>query len=157
MSQILHSQWTGRGSSRSVALDGGVSNHVSPMAHVADIGMLIQRAGFAIPTIDTDILTVEYPDPHALMRHLQGMGEGNANLKRRAYVPRATIDAAAEKYVEMFGNSDGSIPATFQVIYATGWKPAESQRKPLPRGSAKRSLRDEVSKYRSTTITEDDP
>ena len=82
-----------------------------------------------------DILTVEYPDPHALMRHLQN-GRRKYNLKRRAYVPRATIDAAAEKYVEMFGNSDGSIPATFQVIYATGWKPAESRQtssKDLPK------------------------
>ena len=39
--------------------DGGVSPHVSPMAHVADVGQLLQRAGFALPTVDTDHILVE--------------------------------------------------------------------------------------------------
>ena len=42
--------------------EGGVSSHISPMTHVGDVGQLLQSAGFAIPTIDTDILKLEYPN-----------------------------------------------------------------------------------------------
>ena len=41
-----------------------------------------------------------------------------------------------------YGNSDGTIPATFQVIHLLGWKPDPSQAKPAPRGSATHSLAD---------------
>ena len=43
---------------------------------------------------------------------------------------------------EMYGNEDGSIPATFQVIYMIGWRPDETQPLPKQRGSAKKSLKD---------------
>ena len=61
-----------------MAIDGGVSPRVSPFADVRDAGNLLQRAGFALP-VDrfADILTVDYADPLALMRDLQGMGESN--------------------------------------------------------------------------------
>ena len=38
--------------------------------------------------------------------------------------------------------ADGSIPASFQLIYMTGWSPHESQQRPLERGSAQFSLKD---------------
>ena len=28
---------------------------------------------------------------------------------------------------EMYGNEDGSVPATFDILYMIGWKPHESQ------------------------------
>src|SRR5687767_9310473 len=33
--------------------EGGLSPHVSPFAGVADMGNLLTRAGFALPTVDT--------------------------------------------------------------------------------------------------------
>lgn len=27
----------------------------------------------------------------------------------------------------MYGNEDGSVPATFEILYMIGWKPHESQ------------------------------
>lgn len=44
--------------------------------------------------------------------------------------------------LELYGNPDGSVPATFQVIYMIGWKPDPSQPKPLERGSANVSMKD---------------
>lgn len=35
--------------------------------------------------------------------------------------------ACFENVPEMYGNEDGSVPATFQIIYMIGWKPHESQ------------------------------
>lgn len=43
---------------------------------------------------------------------------------------------------ELYGNEDGSVPATFQIIFFVGWKPSDSQPQPLARGSAKMSLKD---------------
>lgn len=28
---------------------------------------------------------------------------------------------------EMYGNADGSVPATFEILYMIGWKPHHSQ------------------------------
>ena len=42
----------------------------------------------------------------------------------------------------MYGNEDGTVPATFQIIYLIGWKPDPSQPKPLDRGSGNISMKD---------------
>jgi NADH dehydrogenase [ubiquinone] 1 alpha subcomplex assembly factor 5 len=43
----------------------------------------------------------------------------------------------------MYGSSeDDSVPASFQVFNFIGWKPHESQPKPIERGSANFSLKD---------------
>lgn len=78
--------------------EGGISPHISPSAHVADCGSLLQAAGFALPTVDVDTITVSYPDALVLMEHLQGMGESSAILTRRPYVSRETFLAAAAIY-----------------------------------------------------------
>lgn len=121
--------------------EGGISPHISPAAHVADCGSLLQAAGFALPTVDVDTVTVMYPSALVLMEHLQGMGESSAILTRRSHVSKETFLAAAAIYQELFGEEDGSVPATFQVIYLIGWAPAESQPKPLKRGSGQVSLK----------------
>ena len=71
------------------------------------------------------------------MRDLRAMGEANAlAARRRAPTPRAVFAAAATRYESLFGDDDGRIPATFQVLYLTGWAPSESQQRPLRPGSA---------------------
>ena len=118
-------------------------SRVSPFAEVRDAGGLLQRAGFALPVVDSDTLTVTYADALALMRDLRGMGETNAVLARRK-VParRELILEAARLYAERFAEPDGRIPATFQVLYLAGWAPHESQQQPLKPGSATHRLGD---------------
>jgi NADH dehydrogenase [ubiquinone] 1 alpha subcomplex assembly factor 5 len=132
----LRSAWVAAESER----DGGVSPHVSPMMGVADAGNLLSAAGFGIPTVDSDVFTIEYPSPVAVMEHLQAMGEASAALGARPGARPGTVLAAAAAYQAMYGNNtpgsgDGSVPATFEVVYMIGWKPAPSQPSPLPRGS----------------------
>ncbi|OEL20006.1 putative methyltransferase At1g22800 [Dichanthelium oligosanthes] len=55
---------------------------------------------------------------------------------------RDTALATAAIYQSMFGLEDGSIPATFQVIYMTGWREHPSQQKAKRRGSATISFGD---------------
>lgn len=124
------------------AVEGGVSPRVSPFADVRDAGGLLQRAGFALPVVDTETIEVRYSDPFKLMADLRGMGESNAVRHRRKTASRrATLLSAAARYIETFGDASG-IPATFQILYLTAWAPHPSQQQPLRPGSAKRRLAD---------------
>ena len=53
--------------------EGGVSPHVSPQANVADVGGLISGAGFSLPTVDVDDITIQYSDAFMLMDELRGL------------------------------------------------------------------------------------
>ncbi len=122
-------------------LTGGANARVIPFADVKDLGSLLQRAGFALPVTDVDTLTLTYAHPINLMQELRGMGEANALVSRsRKFLRRDVLLRACEIYSEQFGLADGRIPATFEVMYMTGWHPHDSQQKPLKRGSGEVGL-----------------
>ncbi|MEO9789999.1 MAG: methyltransferase domain-containing protein, partial [Aurantimonas coralicida] len=122
---------------------GGVSPRVAPFADVRDAGGLLQRAGFALPVTDQDRLTVRYDSLFELMADLRAMGMANMLVERsRRPASRRLFLRAAEIYAERFSDPDGRIRATFDVIYLSGWRPHESQQKPLKPGSARASLAD---------------
>ncbi|MGO4523290.1 methyltransferase domain-containing protein [Microvirga sp. 2MCAF35] len=124
-------------------IEGGVSPRVAPFADLRDIGGLLQRAGFSLPVTDTDTVRVRYANAFALMRDLRRMGLTNAlHDRRKTPLRRATLMRAAEIYAERFGDADGRIPATFEIVWLSGWTPHESQQKPLRPGSAKTRLAD---------------
>ena len=124
-------------------IEGGISPRVAPFADLRDLGALLQRAGFALPVIDADRLTVRYDTPFALMHDLRRMGAGNVlSERRRAPLKRATLKRMVEIYIERFGDPDGRIRGTFEIIWLSGWAPHESQQQPLKPGSATRRLAD---------------
>jgi NADH dehydrogenase [ubiquinone] 1 alpha subcomplex assembly factor 5 len=124
-----------------ISVEGGLSPRVSPMADVRDLGGLLQRAGFALPVADSDHLIVSYADPMRLLADLRGMGETNAvALQRKGLTRRATLFTALARYQERFADGAGRMPATFQLLSMTAWKPHPSQPKPLAPGSAQTSL-----------------
>lgn len=127
-----------------VAVEGGLSPRVSPFTDSRDLGALLQRAGFALPVVDSDIITVRYENPMRLLDDLRGMGESNAVAERRkGFTRRETLLAAMERYVEEHRDAeDGRVPASFQVLYMHAWAPHESQPKPLRPGSAAHRLAD---------------
>ncbi|MGO4914575.1 methyltransferase domain-containing protein [Pseudogemmobacter sp. W21_MBD1_M6] len=126
-----------------VALTGGLSPRVVPMGEIRDLGGLLQRAGFALPVADSALKTVSYRDLPHLMSDLRAMAEGNALASRRKTIPcRALFKTAAEIYTNSFGTDDQRINASFEVIFLTGWAPAENQQKPLRPGSATARLAD---------------
>lgn len=124
-------------------LEGGVSPRVAPFADLRDIGGLLQRAGFALPVTDSDIVRVRYANAFALMNDLRRMGLTNAlNDRRKTPLKRGTLLRAAEIYAERYADPDGRVPATFEIVWLSGWTPHESQQKPLRPGSAKMRLAD---------------
>jgi SAM-dependent methyltransferase len=124
-------------------IEGGISPRVSPFADIRDLGALLQRAGFALPVIDSDRLTVRYDNPLALMRDLRAMGATNIlTERRRTPLKRATLRKVLEIYARRFADADGRLRATFEIVWLTGWAPHESQQKPLKPGSATQRLAD---------------
>ena len=126
-----------------VAELGGLSPRVLPMGEIRDLGALLQRAGLALPVADSLTLTVTYETAFHLMRDLRAMGETNALADRhRRPVPRRLFLSAAEDYAARHARDDGRIPATFEILFLSGWAPDSSQQKPLRPGSAAARLAD---------------
>lgn len=126
-----------------IEVNGGISPRVAPFADMPQMGNLMQRAGFNLPVIDSEKLTVTYDHPLKLMQDLRLMGESNTLLSR---IKKATgkefFYRVSEEYMNQFSNKNGRITATFEVIFLIGWAPHKSQQKPLSPGSAQNRLAD---------------
>ncbi|RDE08845.1 SAM-dependent methyltransferase [Pelagibacterium lacus] len=126
-----------------VEILGGVAPRVAPMIDVRDAGSLLQRAGFALPVTDLETHTVRYASPLALFDELRALGVTNPLTERdgRMLTPRHLM-RAAEIYAQRYGDPDGRVRATLEILWLSGWAPDPIQQKPLRPGSAKKSLRD---------------
>ncbi|KAI9913257.1 hypothetical protein PsorP6_005843 [Peronosclerospora sorghi] len=134
---------------------GGNSSLISPFMNIADAGNLLSTTGFHLCTGASDgvpaqtLITltllcghsghgqypVNHPNAFVLMEILKVMGEFNAINSRRA-VTRDSLLATASVYQSMYGLPDGTVPATFPVIFFIRLSPYHSHQKPLRRGSA---------------------
>ena len=118
-------------------LYGTLSPRVLPMTDIRDAGALLQRAGLALPVADTSAQRILYADPRRLVADLRGMGEGNAlAARRRQPMPRALWDRAMQLYAATHADAEGRLIATAEILFLTGWAPADTQQKPLRPGSA---------------------
>ena len=122
---------------------GGLSPRVAPMAEIRQLGQLLQRAGLALPVADARTLPVAYRDLTHLVGDLRRMGETSSLADRRRLVPpRALFRRAEEIYRAQFRLEEDRISATFEIVFLTGWAPAEGQQKALRPGSALSRLAD---------------
>ncbi len=123
-------------------LTGGAAMRIDPVIEVRQAGALLQRAGFALPVCDLERLTLRYADASALIADLRAMGATSALAGTLPRLPKATPDRLAAEYRKAFAQEDGRIPASFNIVYLTGWSPHESQQQPLKPGSARHRLSD---------------
>ncbi len=119
-------------------ITGGVAPRISPFASVQDCGQALSRAGFALPVIDTDKVSVRYDEPFKLLRDLRGMGETRALGSAAPGLRRDIVMRAMQHFAENGGSE------RFEILFLTGWAPHENQQKPLKPGSAVRSLVDAI-------------
>lgn len=134
---------------------GGISPRVMPMADIRDLGSLLQRAGFALPVADAEMLTITYPDMFRLMADVRAMGGQNCLFGRVGhFTPRAVFLRAAELYQQKYTDASGQITASIELITLTGWAPDASQQKPLRPGSATTRLADALQTTEKTVKDE---
>lgn len=107
-----------------ITICGGISPRISPFVDVRDAGGLLQRAGFILPVTDSEMLTVSYDNPMKLLMDLRGMGETNALASALSgFTRRDLLFAALEVYRHRYGDAQGRLPATCEVVTLTAWKP----------------------------------
>jgi SAM-dependent methyltransferase len=124
-------------------IEGGVSPRVAPFADLRQLGALLQRAGFALPVIDVERVTVRYGSAFDLMHDLRRMGAANTLVaRRRVPLRRMTLMQMADIYARRFADADGRIRTTFDIVWLSGWSPHPNQQQPLRPGSAKARLAD---------------
>jgi len=103
---------------------GGAGSRVSPFADPADAAGLLTRAGFVQPVADVDRVIVTYAHPLKLLADLRQMGETSVLAERHPRpLTRTLLARAFEIYAERFGDADGRVPATFEILTLTGWTP----------------------------------
>ncbi len=127
------------------ALFGGISPRVAPLADVRTLGDLLVRAGFALPVADTLRVNRSFASITDLAQCLRQLGETNAlDARQRHLGSKRFWDEAERIYCAHFPGDigDGSISASFELVFVTGWAPDDSQQKPLRPGAATTRLAD---------------
>ncbi len=118
-------------------LSAGASPRVAPFVDPRDAAGLLQRAGFALPVVDTEEISLLYADPLGLLRDLRAAGETNAVAARDRRVANRSLFARALAALPM---TQDRVVATLRMAMMTGWAPAPDQPKPAQRGSGVVSL-----------------
>lgn len=132
-----------------IAVSGGISPRVLPMGEVRQMGMLLGRAGLALPVADVVNLRTSYRDLRHLAHELRAMGETNTLTDRlRKPARHALFDAAARDYAARHPDPahPGRVLASFDLVFLTGWAPAANQQQPLRPGSAQMRLAEALNK-----------
>jgi malonyl-CoA O-methyltransferase len=94
--------------------------HVHRFIDMHDLGDALLRAGFAEPVMDTERLTVTYPDLQALLRELKHTGSSNlAAGRRRGLGGRGVLQAAHDRYEAL--RSGQTLPVSVEVVYGHAW------------------------------------
>ncbi len=122
-------------------LSGGLTPRIAPFPDVRDAGGLLQRAGFALPVIDRDILSISYENLAGLMADLRGIAQSNMLQQRvQHFTGRGFFQLAEKIYRDRFADAEGRLTATVEFVTMTAWAPAANQQQPAKRGSGQISL-----------------
>lgn len=126
---------------------GRVAPRIAPMMAVKDGGALMQAAGFALPVADVARLNIAYSDPWRFFRDLRFTGETSClRAGPKGGLRRDVLSRAVDIYKDEYSLDDGSLAVTIELVSLTGWKPHQSQPRPLKPGSATASLAEAVRK-----------
>jgi malonyl-CoA O-methyltransferase len=101
--------------------------HVHRFIDMHDLGDALVRGGFAAPVLDVERFTLSYLDVRKVAADLKATGAHNATMGRAPGLtgPRkfAGMQAAYERF-----RQNGRLPATYEVVFAHAWVPAEPAR-----------------------------
>lgn len=114
-------------------------SHVSAFIDMHDIGDALLRAGFADPVMDVERLTLIYPDVFKLMADLKTLGAHNATAGRAHGLTGKGRMRAMQQAYESF-RRDGTLPATWEVVYGHAWGAVPTQHSRAHGGVATISL-----------------
>ncbi|MEO0543571.1 MAG: methyltransferase domain-containing protein [Pseudomonadota bacterium] len=121
-------------------MTGGVASRFMPLFDVRSSGALLQRAGYALPVIDSEEIDVSYRDVRSIFADLRSMAGGNVLLLGQGHSIKRAVWNEFNQKVDETRDQDGKLRATFELIWMSGWAPSADQPTPLEPGSAQVSL-----------------
>ena len=100
---------------------------VHAFADMHDLGDMLVAAGFAEPVMDTERITMVYPDGEALLADLRASGQtcalaAPAGGPRRGLAGRRFRAALADGLAAQ--RRDGKLSVSYEVVYGHAWKAA---------------------------------
>lgn len=104
-----------------VALTGRAAARTAPMVEAQAAAALLQRAGFAMPVVDVERLTVRYASLARLLDDLTAMG-ARSPLAARAPLRRDVLADAARRFAAR-ADGDGRTRVSVDVLHLAGWAP----------------------------------
>ncbi len=90
-----------------------------PTVATKDAGMLLQRAGFHLPTADRTRCVFQVKNLDELLNILKAMG-GNILHHRSATLTKEFLKAVEAQYIEHY-SSEGQLNVTVDIVCMTGW------------------------------------
>lgn len=94
--------------------------HVGRFLDLHDLGDAALAAGLKDPVLDSDRVTLHYPDVRTLMVDLKGLGATNADRDRaHGLTGKARFKAMLDAYETR--RHDGRIPATWEIVTLHAW------------------------------------
>jgi malonyl-CoA O-methyltransferase len=103
-------------------------SHVHHFIDMHDLGDALVRAGFASPVLDVERYILKYLTVRKVAEDLKATGAHNATTGRAKGLTGARKFAAMQAAYENF-RQDGRLPATYEVVFAHAWVPAQSSRR----------------------------
>jgi hypothetical protein len=103
-------------------LTGAATPHVHPRVEPAGLAGLLSDAGFSMPVVDVDRVSVSYQSLWDLVRDLRSMGATNLLTARsRTPLSRAAAEAAVEQFASQAEN--GRVVERFELLHFAAWTP----------------------------------
>jgi malonyl-CoA O-methyltransferase len=104
--------------------------HVHAFVDMHDLGDALLHASYAEPVMDAERLTLTYRDVAGVLRDLKAIGAHNAARARSHALTGKQRFARMQAAYEAQRRADGSIPATYEVVYGHAWAPQRAVVRP---------------------------
>ena len=95
----------------------------APFVDMHDLGDMLVEAGFADPVMDQEVLTLTWPDAHAALAELRGLG-GYAHPGRHAGLRTARWREALLQALAGTAGADGRPQLEFELVYGHAFRVA---------------------------------
>jgi NADH dehydrogenase [ubiquinone] 1 alpha subcomplex assembly factor 5 len=100
-------------------LSGRVVARAHPRIDPSSLAQLLSAAGFALPVVDVDRVTLRFPNIDALVRDLRSMGATSVLAERPPPLTRLEYFQARNSFAAMA--SDGKTAENVEILHFIGW------------------------------------
>jgi malonyl-CoA O-methyltransferase len=120
---------------RSAWLTVDAHTRVHSFIDMHDLGDAMVRNGFVSPVLDIEQFTLQYKDVSGVAADLKALGAHNATLGRPKGLTGRRKFAAMQSAYEL-QRREGRLPATYEVVFAHAWVPAQAPQRNTANGTA---------------------